>query len=112
MTMDGLVDYLKDIGPYDEPRTPDTEDDTLSPPPEEDTKDDESVGENELRDNEDELEAEPIAEGTLEENLQLSMNPRKTNGVRNPQLRMNPKRIQWRKKTLRKIQRKTPLRNL
>jgi len=31
MTMDGLVDYLKDIGPYDEPPTLDTENDT--PPP-------------------------------------------------------------------------------
>ena len=56
MTMDGLLDYLKDIGPYDEPPTLDTEDDT-PPPPEEDTKDDESVGENELKGSEDELEA-------------------------------------------------------
>jgi len=56
MTMDGLLDYLKDIGPYDEPPTLDTEDDT-PPSPEEDTKDDESVGENELKGSEDELEA-------------------------------------------------------
>ena len=57
MTMDGLVDYLKDIGPYDEPPTPDTEDDTLSRPPKEDTEDDDSAGENELIGSEDELEA-------------------------------------------------------
>jgi len=64
MTMDGLVDYLKDIGPYVEPPTADTEDDTSPPPPsEEDIEDDESVGENELRGSEDELKTEPVAEG-------------------------------------------------
>jgi len=47
--MGELVDYLIDIGPYDEPSTPDTEDDTPPPPLEEDIENDESVGENELR---------------------------------------------------------------
>jgi len=59
MTMGELVDYLIDIGPYEEPPTPDREDDTPPPPPEEDTKDDESVGENELKGSKDELEEEP-----------------------------------------------------
>jgi len=40
-----LVDRLIDIGPYDKPPTPDTEYDTLPPPAEQNTDDEESVGE-------------------------------------------------------------------
>jgi len=46
LDLHGLVDRLIDIGPYDEPPTLDTEDDTLPPRTEEDTEDEESVGEN------------------------------------------------------------------
>jgi len=67
MCMDGLVEYVIDIGLYDEPPNHDTEDETPPPPPGEDTEVDESVGENELEGSEDELEAEPIEEGNPRE---------------------------------------------
>ena len=80
MNMDGLVEYVIEIGPYDETPTLDTEDDTPPTPPEEDTEDDESIRENELNGSEDELKAEPLRREIHKRNPQLSMNPRKTQG--------------------------------
>jgi len=94
MTMNGLVDCLEDIGPYNKPPTPDTEDDIPPSPREEDTKDDESGGENELRSSEDELEAEPIAEGDPGGEPSIEYELEEDQGVRNPQLSVNPKRTQ------------------
>jgi len=37
------VDHLIDVGPNNQPATPDTEDETPPPPAEEDTEDEESV---------------------------------------------------------------------
>ena len=50
----------------------------------------------------------PLQRETLEKHLQLNMNLRKTQGVRNPRVSMNPKRTLWRRTTLRKA----PWRNL
>ena len=61
------MDYLIDIGSYDQPPILDTEDDTLPPLAEEDTEDDESGGENELMGRENELVKEPIEEGNPRE---------------------------------------------
>ena len=46
LDLNGLVDRLIDISPYDQSPISDTEDDTQPPPAEEDTKDEESVREN------------------------------------------------------------------
>ena len=46
LDLHGLVDRFIDIGPYDEPPTPDTEDDTPPLTAKEDTEDEGSVGEN------------------------------------------------------------------
>ena len=54
LDLNGLVDDLIDITPYDEPPTPDTKDDTQPPPAEEDTEDEKSIGKSEPRDREDE----------------------------------------------------------
>jgi len=58
MNLTGLVDHFIDVGPYDQPSIPDTEDKTPPPPMEEDTEEEESVRENEHR--EDELGGNPL----------------------------------------------------
>jgi len=71
-----LVDRLIDIASYDEPRTPDTQDESRPPPAEEDTENEEFVGENGPMN--EELGEERIDEEDLrEEPDQLSMNPKK-----------------------------------
>ena len=49
------MDHLLDLGPYDQPPTPNTEDGTPPPPAGEDTEVEESVGKNKLVDGEDKL---------------------------------------------------------
>ena len=73
--MGELEDYLIDICPYDEPPTPDPKDDTPPAPPEANTEDDESVGENELKGSEDALEEEPIEEGNPREEPSVEYEP-------------------------------------
>ena len=46
--LEGIVDHLIDVGPYDQPPTADTEDGSPRPPAEEDTEDEDSVRENRL----------------------------------------------------------------
>ena len=58
--LEELVDHLINVGPNDQPSTPNNEDKTPPPPVEEDTKDEESVGENRLID--EELREEHIKE--------------------------------------------------
>ena len=63
MSLAGLVDHLIDAGPYNQLPYLDTEDETLTPPVIEDTKEEKSVGKNELMDGEEELGEEHIEEG-------------------------------------------------
>ena len=49
------MDHLIDVGPYDHPPTPNAEDEAPPPPIGEDTKEEDSVGGNELVDGEEEL---------------------------------------------------------
>jgi len=79
MDMDGLVEYLMDIGPDDEPPTLDTEDDT-PPRPKEDIEDDESIRENELKHSEDELEAKPIEQENPREEPSTEYEPEEDPG--------------------------------
>jgi len=78
LDLHGLVDRLIDIGPYDEPPTLNTKDDTPPPPVEEDTEDEELKGENELIGGRMSWIRDPLRRETLERNPQLSMNLRKT----------------------------------
>jgi len=80
MNMDGLVDYLIDIGPHDQPFPPDIEDDTPPPPAEEDTEDDEFVRENKLMEREDELAEESIQEGNPREEPSVEYEPKEDLG--------------------------------
>lgn len=66
MNLAGQVDHLINMGPYDQPSTPDTKYETPPPPAEED-EEEEYVGENEIMDRKDELGEEPIDEGNPRE---------------------------------------------
>ena len=86
------MDYLKDIGPFDEPPTPDTGDDTPPPPPpNEDTEEDESVWENKLRGNYGELEEEPIAKGDPRGELSVEYELEQDPGREEPLAEYEPK---------------------
>ena len=80
LDMGRLVECLMDIGPYDEPPTPDTKDDTSPPPVEEDTKDDEFMGENKLMEREDGLAGEHIKEGNPREEPSVEYEPDEDSG--------------------------------
>jgi len=67
MNLAGLMYNVIDMGPSDQPPTPDIEDETPPPSAEEDTKEEEFVGENELMDREEEPCEEPLKEGNPKE---------------------------------------------
>ena len=67
MNLTGLMDHLIDVSPYEQPPTPNTQDEMPRHPEEEDMEKEEVVGKNELMNGEKERGEEPIEEGNPKE---------------------------------------------